>query len=149
VVEENRPSIITTIEKADAYNERMLQDFRQLLLRTKEQASDFGFNVTGKEAAHRPKPTPQTSARPIMPFNTTDFRVMIASAVRCAPRTSNRARSAQRLERSELQATVNGTPIRAWPRFPLFHVEAIGQVRLDDNRLLRSERVSSLRRIRH
>jgi len=78
-VEEFRPSIITAIEKADAYNKRMLQDFRQLLLRAKEQAPDFGFNVTGKEAAHRPKPTPQTSARPIMPFNTTAFRVMIAS----------------------------------------------------------------------
>lgn len=76
-VEMFRPNITAAIEKADAYYERMQQHMRQMLKRATPPAT--GADPSGKEPARQPAPVAQTPARPAMPFNTTAFRVMIAS----------------------------------------------------------------------
>lgn len=80
-VEMFRPNVTASIEKADAYYERMQQHLRKMLHRTKPPPPPPapGADPTEKEPARQTAPAAQTPARAAMPFNTTAFRVMIAS----------------------------------------------------------------------
>lgn len=80
-VEMFRPNVTASIEKAEAYHERMQQHLRQMLKRItpKEPGAAPGDAQTSKEPARKPVQPAQTPVRSAMPFNTTAFRVMIAS----------------------------------------------------------------------
>lgn len=80
-VEMFRPNIIESIEKADAYNGRMQQHLQRRLKRTTQPPSPptSEADPAEKKPVRQPEPMSQTPARPTMPFNTTAFRVMIAS----------------------------------------------------------------------